>query len=161
MRQSQAPEESEWGSRQQARSRKTSRAAGGARLGSVWAVAELPNQAPRGDSARAAPAASLSSCRAELSPSTLTSGGPSIPPVLGCAHLRSSPRQSLPVGSCPWPRPRRLAFLELGQCPFNVFWTGPAGKRARRVKSGTRIPCRQVLLHTGLPHSPLRVPAGG
>lgn len=37
LRQSQAREESEWGSRQQSRSRKTSRAAGGVRLGSVWA----------------------------------------------------------------------------------------------------------------------------
>lgn len=110
LRQSQALSGTRGSSREAARPAGRRAACAWVACGQYVAGAELPNQAPRGDPPSAAPVASLSSCRAGLSPSTLTSGGPSIPPARGCAHLRSSPRQSLPVGSCPWPRPRHLAF---------------------------------------------------
>lgn len=62
--------------------------------------------------------------------STLTSGGPRYH-----AHLRSSPPQSLPSGSCPWPVPRRLALPEPGQCPFRICGAWPAGPSAPEQES--------------------------
>lgn len=46
-------------------------------------------------------------------------------------HLRSSPPQSLPAGSCPWPGPPRHARPGPGWCPFSVCGAWPAGAARR------------------------------
>lgn len=89
--------------------------------------AELPARSP-GCKLGAAPSRlSLSVSLARGSPeSTPTSGG--VPSHPGWAHLLSSPPQSLPAGSCPWPGPRRPARPEPepGRCPFSVCGAWPA-----------------------------------